>query len=42
MIFGFDSFGKHLLPKIADHVLVFMLRGIRRKYKHTIFVKVLQ
>lgn len=36
MIFGFDSFGKQLLLKIADHVLVFMLRGIRRKYKQPI------
>jgi len=35
-IFGFDSFGLQASPKIADHVLVFMIRGIRKKYKQPI------
>ena len=40
-IFGFEK--KNL--KFANHVLVFMLRGLRKKFKqplHTTFVPVLQ
>lgn len=36
VIFGFNTFGKQSLPDIADHVLVFMIKGIRRKYKQPV------
>lgn len=36
-IFGFQDFGSHnRIPDFADHVLVFMIRGLRKKWKQPV------
>lgn len=32
-IIGFEDFGNRRTNKFADHVLVFMIRGLNRNYK---------